>query len=82
MIPGILSIESSHTCVGFLGVNVIGFILYVVVSLDIFPVRILCPENLSNAGFKNESWMKSGCFGGINYGIKLDAFVCKMPYNR
>jgi len=78
----VLSVESTHPGVGFLGVNVIGFIFDIMVTFDIFPVGILSPEDFSNAGFKNKSRVKSGRSGGINYGIELDAFVRKMTYNR
>ena len=55
----ILSVPSAHTGITLLGVNVIGFVFNVVITLYVFPVRILGLENLSNTGLKYQGGMNT-----------------------
>ena len=56
-----LAVESAHPGVGFLGVDIVSLIFDVMVPLDVFPVRIMSPEDFSYAGFENKGGMDIRC---------------------
>ena len=77
-----LPVESAHTRITLLGVDIIGFVFDIMVTLDVFPVCILGLEYLPDAGFEYERRVDTGCPRSIQYCIELDAAVTKMPDNR
>ena len=56
----VLSVESPNPGIALLGVDIVGFVLDVMITLDVFPVRILSLEDLPYTCFKDQCRMKSG----------------------
>jgi hypothetical protein len=78
----LLSVESTHPGIGFLGVDVIGLVFDVMIPLNILPVSVMGTEDLSDAGLEDQCGMDIRCFGCFNDGFELDTLVRKMPDHR
>ena len=79
---GALAIKTTNPAVAFLGVDVKGLVLNVVVALFEFPVYILGFEYFTYAGLKNQGVVNPCYLFSLDNIFKLNTSVCKMPNNR